>query len=112
MLSDRVRAELLLTFQVELAEHCQAVTRALLQLEKGPEPDEQREILDAAFRAAHSIKGGARSVALMGIEALAHGLESVLGAVRRGDVELAPALFDLLYAAVDTLSSAGADLAG
>jgi two-component system chemotaxis sensor kinase CheA len=106
MLDDRAQTELLATFQVELAEHSQALTRAFLALEKEPEPVERRRLLAAAFRSAHNLKGAGRAVALSDVEMLAHRMEGVLGAASRAEVELSPALFDLLYAAVDTLSAA------
>jgi two-component system chemotaxis sensor kinase CheA len=106
MLDERAQTELLATFQVELAEHSQALTRAFLALEKEPEPAERRRLLAAAFRSAHNLKGAARAVALGAVEMLAHQLEGVLGAASREEVELSPALFDLLFAAVDTLSAA------
>lgn len=103
MLGEQARAQLLQTFEQELQEYCQVLNRALLQLEKEPSVDEQRTYLDEAFRAAHSAKGGARAVGLVDVEALTHGLEEVLGALRRGQRELSPAVFDQLYAAVDML---------
>jgi two-component system chemotaxis sensor kinase CheA len=110
MLDERAQTELLATFQVELAEHCQALTRAFLALEKEPEPGERRRLLDAAFRSAHNLKGAGRAVALGQVEMLAHRVEGILGSASRDEVALSPALFDLLYAAVDTLSTAaGAD---
>ena len=62
MLDESAQTELLATFQVELAEHSQALTRAFLALEKEPEPGERRRLLAAAFRAAHNLKGAARAV--------------------------------------------------
>ena len=103
MLDERVQAELLATFQVELAEHTQALTRAFLALEKEPEPAERRRLVAAAFRSAHNLKGAGRAVALGAVETLAHHIEGVLAAASREEVELSPELFDLLYAAVDTL---------
>jgi two-component system, chemotaxis family, sensor kinase CheA len=106
MLDESAQTELLATFQVELAEHSQALTRAFLALEKEPETGERRRLLAAAFRSAHNLKGAARAVALGAVEMLAHHLEGVLGAASRAEVEPSPALFDLLFAAVDTLSAA------
>jgi two-component system chemotaxis sensor kinase CheA len=105
MLDEQIQAELLSTFQAELKEHTQLLTRAFLSLEKEPEMEDQTRLLDAAFRAAHSVKGAARSVGLLTIEALAHGLEGVLGVLKRGEQELSPPLFDLLYAVVDAFGS-------
>src|SRR5712691_1946461 len=111
MLDERAQTGLLATFQIELAEHSQALTRAFLALEKEPEPGERRRLLAAAFRSAHNLKGAARAVALGSVEMLAHHLEGVLGAASRDEVEPSPALFDLLFAAVDTLSPAASGAA-
>ncbi|MBI3977190.1 MAG: hybrid sensor histidine kinase/response regulator [Chloroflexi bacterium] len=104
-LDARARAELLATFAAELEEHRQTLTRAFLGLEKEPPPAEQAQLLDEAFRAAHSLKGAARAVAHGSIEALAHGIEGALAAVRAEQADLSPELFDLLYATVDTLAN-------
>ncbi len=111
MLDESAQTELLATFQVELAEHSQALTRAFLALEKEPEPGERRRWLAAAFRSAHNLKGAARAVALGHVEMLAHHLEGVLGGASREEVDPSPALFDLLFAAVDTLSPAASGAA-
>lgn len=103
MLDEGARAELLATFQVESGEHRQALSRAFLTLEKEPEAAERDSLIDDAFRSAHSLKGAARAVGLGAVEALAHGLEGVLGAAKHGEIGLSPRLFDLLYAAVDAL---------
>src|SRR3981081_3499213 len=106
MLDEYARTELLATFQVELAEHTQVLTRAFLALEKEPEPGERRRLLAAAFRSAHNLKGAGRAVSLSAVEMLAHQVEGVLGAASRDELELSPSLFDLLFAAVDNLSTA------
>src|SRR3981081_1275202 len=106
MLHERAQTELLATFQVELAEHTQSLTRAFLALEKEPESAERRRLLAAAFRSPHNLKGAARAGGLSAVETLAHHMEGVLGAASREEVELSPDLFDLLFAAVDSLSAA------
>ena len=70
MLDESAQTELLATFQVELAEHGQALTRAFLALEKEPESGERRRLLAAAFRSAHNLKGAARAVAQSPVEML------------------------------------------
>jgi two-component system chemotaxis sensor kinase CheA len=105
-LDEQTRAEILATFRIELAEHCQALIGIFLALEKEPESDERGQLLDEALRSAHSLKGAARAVAFGAVEALAHGLEGVLEAARDAALELSPKLVDLLYEVVDTLSGA------
>jgi two-component system, chemotaxis family, sensor histidine kinase and response regulator PixL len=55
------------------------------------------------MRAAHSLKGGAASVGLESITAIAHHLESVLRALYRQEVEIDRGLEDLLLQAYDCL---------
>ena len=74
MLDESAQTDLLATFQVELGEHSQSLTRAFLALEKEPEPGERRRLLAAAFRSAHNLKGAARAVAQGSVEMLAHHL--------------------------------------
>lgn len=104
-LDEQARAELLPTFRAELSDHCQVLTNTLLSLEAEPELAEQQRLLGEAFRSMHNLKGAARAVALSAVETLAHELEDMLGAAMRGQLELTPPLFDLLYAAIDTLAN-------
>jgi two-component system, chemotaxis family, sensor kinase CheA len=108
-LDEATRAEILTTFRAELAEHCQVLIGVFLALEKEPEAYERGQLLDEAFRSAHSLKGAARAVAFGAVEGLGHGLEGVLEAVRDAGLELSPMLFDRLYAVVDRLSGAFGD---
>ena len=105
-IDDRAWNDLLETFRQELLEHCAVLSRTLLALEKEPGEADRRRHLDEAFRAAHSLKGAARAVAMEHVERLAHGVEDVLAAAREGGLELTPPLFDRLYAVVDWLVDA------
>ena len=98
-------------FRAEAEEHLNALSEGLIKLEKTAEPSLRDEIVERAFREAHSLKGAAQSVNLSNIEAICHPLESTLSALKRKKIELSPALFDLLHWAVDTLSSLVADAA-
>ncbi len=105
---DDLLKNLLSTFKTEAADHVQTLNQALLKLERLSADDEQaeqqrQELLQDAFRAAHSLKGAARTVSLKDIEILANGLEGVLHAARDGKLSLAPAICDVLYEALDTI---------
>ena len=52
-LDEQGRQELRAIFQVELGEHCQALTHAFLALEKEPDATEERQLLGEAFRGMH-----------------------------------------------------------
>lgn len=105
-------ARLMATFLGELDEHVRGLNADLLALEKGTDPDGpvRRERLGAIFRAAHSLKGAARSVGAAVIEEACHRLEEILGPVRDGTRAISADLFGLLFAAADAIEEAGGRL--
>jgi two-component system chemotaxis sensor kinase CheA len=92
------------TFRVEADEHLRALSFGLIELEKAPGSAESAPIIEAIFREAHSLKGAARSVNLKEIESLCHPLESALAALKRNEIALSAALFDLFHQAVNSLA--------
>ena len=65
------------TFRVEAAEHLQDIGTGLLELEKAAAPEQQRQLIETVFRAAHSLKGAARAVNSMETESLCQSLEDL-----------------------------------
>ena len=88
------------TYFEEAAEHVATVEAALLSLE---EQAGDREVLDAIFRAAHSVKGGSGIFGLTAIGEFTHALESVLDRLREGTLPCTRDLVDLLLQANDVL---------
>ena len=105
-LSDKMLKELMATFQIELQEHLGMLTKDLLSLERNPTSDERTNLLTNVFRAAHSIKGAARTVNLKDIETISHRIEDVLVRIREGHLSLTPHLFDVLLTAADAIGNA------
>ncbi|HEV2247146.1 MAG TPA: hybrid sensor histidine kinase/response regulator [Terriglobia bacterium] len=95
--------KLLATFKVEAEEHVKAMSSGLIKLEKTSASDEQMDVVEMVFREAHSLKGAARAVNMVEVEAICQSLESVFSALKRQDITVSPALFDRLHKAVDTL---------
>ena len=95
------------TFLEELEEHVRTLNQELLALEKGPPAEEAGQRLKAVFRAAHSLKGAARSVSLPLIEGACHQLEEILAAARDGLLTLGAEHFALLFATADGIEEAG-----
>jgi len=62
------------------------------------------EDLNAIFRAAHSIKGGAATFAFTDITEVTHMLESLLDRIRKGEMALTPEHVDAFLAAKDVLT--------
>lgn len=88
------------TFFQESAEHLSEMEAGLLRLDQGSfDP----ELLNAIFRAAHSIKGGSGMFGLDDVSRFTHALESLLDRLRAGSIPVTRTLTDLLLRATDVL---------
>jgi two-component system, chemotaxis family, sensor kinase CheA len=67
--------------------------------------DQRRALLDEIFRELHNLKGAARSVDLVRVEAMVHDLEDVLGAVREAGVDAGASVSELADSALDGLAA-------
>jgi two-component system chemotaxis sensor kinase CheA len=92
--------EALTAFYTESRELLEQMEAALLQLEKAPQDE---EIINAIFRAAHTIKGSAGIFGLDHIVSFTHVAESVLDKVRSGLITIDRALSGLLLRTSDHL---------
>src|SRR5262249_31768559 len=91
-------------FRDETAENVRALNEGLLALESISEgAPERRELIDAIFRAMHTIKASARLLGSEDIGRIAHTCEHILGAVREGRRELDQALADDLLRGGDAI---------
>jgi two-component system chemotaxis sensor kinase CheA len=90
-------------FLAESREHLSACNTSLLQWERAPAAVEP---VDRVFRAIHTIKGMAATMGYAGVAQLAHAAENLLDALRHSRVIATPAVFQLLFKAVDTLGGA------
>ena len=66
--------------------------------------DPDSEDLNAIFRAAHSIKGGAATFGFNDITEVTHMLESLLDRIRKGEMELTPEHVDAFLVSKDVLT--------
>ncbi|MEW6203774.1 MAG: chemotaxis protein CheA [Pseudomonadota bacterium] len=83
------------------------VENLILQLEKSPE---DLELLNAAFRAIHTIKGSAGVFGFANITHFVHDLETVLDRVRNQELQFDSALGNLVLACCDQIHSLVASL--
>ena len=104
--ADDFRRQLLETFQAELLEHLATLTDGCLALERQPQAEGNQRVIEEMFRAAHSLKGAARAVELEDLGLLAHRLEDVFSALRKGQMVFSSELGDLFLQALDTISQA------
>jgi two-component system chemotaxis sensor kinase CheA len=102
---DNLLRRLLATFKAEAQEHIEAIDSGLLELERAVDAEARAAILDTTFRAAHSLKGAARTVNVRDIEAVCQSLESVFATLRRKEITPSAELFDLLHRVANTLGT-------
>jgi two-component system chemotaxis sensor kinase CheA len=95
---------LLVTFSIEAQEHIDALFSGIGELEKMPDEARQTELIEAAFREAHSLKGAARSVNMTRIEAACQSLENTLATMKNKEIALTAGLFDNLHSMINKLS--------
>ncbi|MFI8716492.1 chemotaxis protein CheA [Stenotrophomonas sp. NPDC077464] len=88
------------TFFEESREGLDAMEAGLLALESG---QQDPEIINSVFRAAHSIKGGAGTFGFDAIAGLTHVLETLLDELRAGKRALEAAAVDAMLSSVDVL---------
>jgi len=92
-------------FIAEATEILEALGSELLSLEGGPGAEIPPEVLNAVFRAAHSLKGLAALFGQDAIASLAHALEDLLDHVRLGRTALSDGALDALLDALDVLNA-------
>jgi two-component system, chemotaxis family, sensor kinase CheA len=88
------------TFLQESAEHVMTMEAGLLDLRSAPT---DTELLNAIFRSAHSIKGGAGSFGLNNLVRFTHALENLLDQLRSMEVPVTEAAIAVLLESVDVL---------
>jgi two-component system, chemotaxis family, sensor kinase CheA len=93
-------AEALPAFISEAQEQIEALEQLLLELEDRPD---DRELLNALFRCAHTVKGSAGIFGLDRVVAFTHHVETLLDQLREGLVALTPALSTLLLRCNDQI---------
>ena len=94
------------TFKVEAAEHLQAISTGLLELEKTAAPGAQLAIIETVFRAAHSLKGAARAINFTDIESLCQALEELFAAWKRRESVPNPSTLDGAHGILDMMTQA------
>ncbi len=105
-LDPAILRQLLDTFSAELDDQSQVLSDGLLQLEQGVAGEPRTELLNKLFRAAHNIKGAARGMDVRNVETLSHRLESLFGALKSGELEMADGMVDLCLETLDGMRRA------
>ncbi len=93
--------EIMASFFVECEELLEALVDALQTMSDG---DADNETINVAFRAVHSVKGGAGAFGLEELVGFAHQFETVMDLCRSGMIDIDVKLLDLFFRCSDMLS--------
>lgn len=96
--------ELLSMFKLECQEHIQTMRDGIKKLGEIEPSDQQVEISETIHRAAHSLKGAARTIGLADVEPICQSLESCFSILKRQKVELPVEFITMLGRAVEGLN--------
>ena len=95
------------TFIAESRELLRDMESALLRLENAPQ---DAELINAVFRAAHTIKGSSGTINFDAIAEFTHAMESVLQLIRSAELQIDGQLVALLLECGDHVSAFGAEI--
>lgn len=95
---DELRSELISVYLQESREQLSEMENGLLKLEQHPEDADN---INAIFRFAHTIKGGAGVVECSFLEQFTHHVESLLDLLRNNELAVSPELASLLLSCCD-----------
>src|SRR3954449_10927289 len=90
-------------FLAEARENLQQLTLSVVRVEESPE---DREVVDAIFRAAHSLKGMSATMGFSAMAALTHKMEDVFELLRQRAGTIGRDAVDTLLACLDALEAA------
>ncbi len=93
-------SEMMEIFLAEAEEQLTAMDQALVELER---QGDNRQAIDALFRAAHTLKASAAAQGLEQMAEISHKMEDVMDKVRAGELSATADLVDTLLACVDVL---------
>ncbi|BCJ56203.1 chemotaxis protein CheA [Actinoplanes sp. NBRC 14428] len=109
MSTDDDMREALDTFVTEARDLVQQLEEGLLDLEVRPAA---ADTVNTVFRAAHTLKGSSGLFGLRHLVQFTHVVETVLGSVREGDLEVSPGLVSALLPCADHIGTMIEGLAG
>lgn len=106
MNDDAFREKIIDCFRTELTEHLQTLHNGLNAIEMGTAKGEQRAVtLHLIYRAAHTMKGAARTVGVTIVEQMARSLESVLYALETGTLQASRELFHACHQVLEAIQA-------
>lgn len=96
------REQYLQMFFDESAEYLQQLNENVLLLEENPDDE---EIINAVFRAAHSVKGMSATMGYERLTDLTHRIENILAKVRNKELQINEHIIDTLFLGLDYIKT-------
>ena len=93
-------SQYLSVFMDECQEHLSTLNQSLLALENEPE---NSGLLDAIFRAAHTLKGASATMGFNKMSNVTHSMEDVLSRLRSKELQVTQEIINALFSALDLL---------
>jgi two-component system chemotaxis sensor kinase CheA len=97
-------ATLLTTFKAEAQEHVSAITLGLLALEKAEPTVNIQVVFEQIVQETHSLKGAARAVNKIEVEAICQSLESIFVSLKKQGSAIPAEHYDVLHQAIDLIT--------
>ncbi|MBU8913961.1 MAG: chemotaxis protein CheA [Spirochaetales bacterium] len=94
------------SFLQEMNEHLENIEEKIVRLERSNDAG----LVDEIFRSMHTIKGTSGFFGFQFVTKVSHETESLLEDLRSGEIEMSPAVADLLLAAADHLKGLAGDI--
>ncbi len=92
-------------FVSEAQEQVERISTGLASLKDVNDETEKQAIIENTFREVHNMKGSARAVNLLTLEAVCQSLEDVFASLKRAEREITPKLLDTMHEVVDAVSA-------
>lgn len=89
-------------FRDEAFELCDELENSLMELESSPE---NKELINKAFRALHTLKGSSGMFGFDNISMFVHRIENVFEFIRKGELQINSTIIDATLKAVDIIRS-------
>lgn len=95
--------EIIQDFIIETKELIDSLDQDLVELEKIDSDDERKEILNAIFRAVHTIKGASGFLGFQQLVDTCHKSENLLNKLRHGEIQVTTHIMDVILEAIDII---------
>ena len=97
----KILAQMFEDFLEESQDFLDQLNLNLTQLEENPD---DANVVNEIFRAVHTLKGTASFVGIDNIREIAHRMEDVFGAIRKGDLKVTATIIDAMFEATSMLT--------